>query len=225
MFLACLRILLLLSLVCMRSFRILCRRKQIGDILKTRVFSSKVKKELEQLNELITRHDANYYVGYLDPPWPDLSPISDAEYDALVERAATIEAKNKKLAGTVEKLRTKVGSPVLSRKFEKYVHSKPMLSLENGFNAEEIKKFIERVESSLEKHQSTLIEEKEKDSADEALDSSLQYDYVLEPKIDGLSLALVYVNGNLTQAATRGDGQIGEDLLLVFVSFILSIYR
>ena len=148
------------------------------------------RRELEDLNRLISKHDDNYYGGYEQPAWPGLEPISDDEYDALVRRAALLEEQRRDLNGTVPKLRG-VGSKPRGRSFAKLRHSMPMLSLDNAFTLADLEKFFERIEAQ-----------------------GLAMDLVVEPKIDGLSLSLLYSDGKLLRAGTRGDGTIGEDVTL-----------
>ena len=150
---------------------------------------SEAKRELEDLSRLISQHDDNYYGGYEKPVWPDLDPISDDEYDALVRRAAHLEQLHPDLQGMVRRLGG-VGSPIKGNS-AKVVHTMPMLSLDNAFTLSEVEKFLTKL----------------------SVNGNPQ-EVVLEPKIDGLSLSLLYSNGQLVRAASRGDGAIGEDLTL-----------
>ena len=148
------------------------------------------RRELDDLDRLISQHDDNYYGGYEKPVWPGLAPIPDDEYDALVRRAALLEEQYLDLRGTVKKLRG-VGSKPQARTFTKLRHSMPMLSLNNAFTLSDVEKFLARIASV-----------------------GVSPDLVVEPKIDGLSLSLLYAHGKLLRAGTRGDGFIGEDVTL-----------
>jgi DNA ligase (NAD+) len=139
--------------------------------------------ELKALAEEIEYHNRLYYA--LDAP-----EISDAEYDALFLRNIAIEKKFPHLV-LPNSPSKKVGHAV-SSKFNKIEHSKPMLSLANAFSEDELLGFIDRMRRFL--GQSDDIE------------------LFLEPKIDGLSFSARYENGQFVQAATRGDGYVGEDI-------------
>lgn len=120
----------------------------------------------------------------------DAPEISDADYDALKRRNAAIEARFPGLK-RADSPTDKVGAP-LADGFGKVLHRVRMLSLENAFAADEIADFDDRVRKFL------------------GLQGAL--DYTAEPKIDGLSLSLRYEGGILVQAATRGDGEVGENV-------------
>jgi DNA ligase (NAD+) len=139
--------------------------------------------ELARLADAIAAANAAYHT--LDAP-----EISDADYDALKRRNAAIEARfpNLKRADSPS---DQVGAAV-AEGFGKIAHRVRMLSLENAFAAEEVAEFDDRVRRFL--------------GHDGALD------YTAEPKIDGLSLSLRYEDGILVQAATRGDGEVGENV-------------
>ncbi|MBQ0820210.1 NAD-dependent DNA ligase LigA [Microvirga sp. HBU67558] len=141
--------------------------------------------EHESLGAEIKEHDRRYYEE-------DAPTVSDAEYDALRKRYEALEDQFPELK-TPESLTQKVGSKV-SEKFGKIRHRVPMLSLANGFADEEVEEFVERIRRFLQwKPDAPLA-------------------FTAEPKIDGLSLSLRYENGRLVSAATRGDGQVGEDV-------------
>jgi len=141
--------------------------------------------ELEWLAEEIARHDEAYYRE-------DAPVISDAEYDALRQRNDMLEAEFPDLV-RVDSPSKRVGAAP-SEKFGKVRHSVPMLSLGNAFADEDVAEFVSRIRRFL------------KLADDEPVAITA------EPKIDGLSISLRYENGRLVQAATRGDGQEGENV-------------
>jgi len=141
--------------------------------------------ELARLAEALARHDALYYQG-------DAPEISDADYDALRRRHAEIEARFPDLVRP-DSPSQRVGAGV-SETFAEVRHGVPMLSLDNAFSAEEVRDFVARIARFL------------KLPGDEPIA------FVAEPKIDGLSASLLYVDGVLQVGATRGDGRTGEDV-------------
>ena len=141
--------------------------------------------ELEVLAGAIARHDRLYHAE-------DAPEISDAAYDALRRELEGIEARFPDLAGTGTASRSVGAKP--SEKFAKVRHAVPMLSLGNAFAPEEVEEFVARVRRFLNW------------PADEPLP------FTAEPKIDGLSLSLRYEEGRLAVAATRGDGETGENV-------------
>lgn len=141
--------------------------------------------ELAALANEIRMHRDAYYVD-------DAPHISDAEFDALERRNALIEQKFPKLIR--DDSPSKYVGAKASTKFKKYQHSVPMLSLENAFSDEDVRAFVERARRFLGY------------SADTPLPLTA------EPKIDGLSLSITYLDGVLKTAATRGDGKEGEDV-------------
>ena len=136
------------------------------------------------LREQIERHNYLYYV--LAQP-----EISDQEFDALLRRLIQIEADYPELR-TPDSPTLRVGGD-LTRQFPVYDHRYPMLSLSNGYSMEELNEFFDRVERGLGQTQ--------------------PIDYLCQLKIDGVALALVYENGVLTHAVTRGNGRQGDDIL------------
>jgi DNA ligase (NAD+) len=139
--------------------------------------------ELSRLAAALARANRAYHAE-------DAPEISDADYDALKRRNAAIEARFPELK-RADSPSEQVGAAA-SDGFGKITHAVPMLSLENAFEDTDVADFEERVRSFLG-HTSPLI-------------------YTAEPKIDGLSLSLRYENGVLVQAATRGDGAVGENV-------------
>ena len=137
----------------------------------------------QQLRKEINRHNQRYY--QLDAP-----QISDFDYDMLMRELQDIEAACPELI-TVDSPTQRVGSEPLST-FQQVKHRVPMLSLDNAFGLEEFRSFDSRVRKNLQ------------DDSD--------VEYIIEPKLDGLAISLLYKQGRLVQAATRGDGKTGEDV-------------
>ncbi len=138
--------------------------------------------EIEKLREELRHHEYLYYV--LDQP-----EISDAEYDALMRRLLELELQHPELASPDSPTQRVGGKP--REGFVKVRHSSPMLSLDNALNEAELRDFDRRVRDLL---------------------SGAPYSYVTELKLDGLSMAAHYRDGRFTQAVTRGDGTVGEDV-------------
>lgn len=170
-----------------------------GDI---KLFEDGMKEKYEKLRKDIEKHNNLYYNE-------DKPIISDMEYDKLIRELRDLEESNPDLKVEYEIKNSKVGSGseksenenvsptekiggIASEKFSKVRHRVPMLSLSNTYNISEIEDFDKRVKK--------IIDVKKK------------IDYVLELKLDGLSISLIYENGVLKQGITRGDGQIGEDV-------------
>jgi DNA ligase (NAD+) len=141
-------------------------------------------REIEDLRRQIEHHNYLYYV--LDRP-----EIPDAEYDRLMRRLQELEAEHPDLV-TPESPTQRVGAKPL-KQFAEVRHTIPMLSLNNAFSDEEAEEFDRRARERLGEE---------------------RIHYVAEPKLDGLAIAVVYENGALTRAATRGDGTTGEDVTL-----------
>ena len=144
-----------------------------------------IKKTLNKLREEIDQHNYNYYS--LDTP-----TIPDSEYDRLFQELLKLEKAHPKLI-TPNSPSQRVGMPPLER-FEQVKHKQPMLSLNNAFNRDEVEAFAKRLQQRLE------------------IDDSDSLEFTCEPKIDGVAVNLLYKRGQLVQAATRGDGQVGEDI-------------
>lgn len=144
-----------------------------------------IKKEILRLRQEIEKHNYHYYV--LDDPL-----ISDAEYDRLFRRLLDIEKRNPEFVSS-DSPSQKVGAPPLER-FATVRHTLPMLSLNNANNQEEMEEFEERMRRFLK--------------------SSEPIEYVVEPKIDGVAVELVYDQGRLIAGSTRGDGINGEEITL-----------
>ncbi|HEX8855988.1 MAG TPA: NAD-dependent DNA ligase LigA [Thermoleophilaceae bacterium] len=140
-----------------------------------------------ELRREIEFHNHRYYV--LDDP-----VVSDAEYDGLLNELREIEHEHPELL-TPDSPTQRVGAPPLD-KFEHVRHLQPMLSLANARGEDELRAWEKRVRNLLER---------------QGLDDG-KLEYVSEPKIDGLAISLVYENGVLARGATRGDGEIGEDV-------------
>ena len=139
--------------------------------------------KVDDLRKALHRHNYRYYV--LDDP-----DISDAEYDRMMQALKQLEEDHPELASP-DSPTARVGAPPLE-KFESVAHTIPMLSLDNGFTDDDILDFDKRVRRNL-------------GARDEIL-------YTAEPKMDGVAVELVYENGVLATASTRGDGLIGEGI-------------
>jgi len=138
--------------------------------------------EVEKLRKELRRHERLYYV--LDQP-----EISDAEYDALMRQLREVEERHPELAASDSPTQRVGGKP--REGFVKVPHSSAMLSLDNALNEAELRAFDSRVRDLL---------------------GGAEYGYVTELKMDGLSMAAHYRAGRFTQAVTRGDGSVGEDV-------------
>lgn len=147
---------------------------------------SDVEKELANLRQEINYHLYRYHT--LDDPI-----ISDAEYDQLISRLRALEGENPELV-TPDSPTQRVGAPPLDT-FEKVTHPIPMTSLSNAFDDEDMHNWLVRVGRLLPEGVRTE-----------------DLEFVVEPKIDGLAVALTYENGMMVQGATRGDGTVGENV-------------
>ncbi|WP_018137652.1 MULTISPECIES: NAD-dependent DNA ligase LigA [unclassified Thioalkalivibrio] len=146
---------------------------------------------IEQLRRQIEHHNYRYYV--LDDP-----EVSDAEFDTLMRELEQLEAEHPELVSPDSPTQRVGGAPAAG--FDTVRHRLPMLSLANGFEPDEIRDFDRRVRERLTKQTG------EPDRVEQAVA------YMAEPKLDGLAISLIYENGRLVQAATRGDGETGEDV-------------
>ena len=139
--------------------------------------------EADKLRREIRHNEYLYYV--LDAP-----EITDAEYDRMMVRLRELEARYPDSI-PADSPTQRVGGRASSQ-FTEVRHLEPLLSLGNVFSAEELRAFDERVRSGLP--------------------AGSKVEYVMEPKIDGLACSLIYENGKLVRAATRGDGVVGENV-------------
>ena len=143
-----------------------------------------LQQQIDTLRQDLRRYEYEYHV--LDNP-----TIPDAEYDRLFHQLKALEAAHPELI-TADSPTQRVGAKPLSG-FAQIRHEIPMLSLDNAFSDEEFYAFVKRIEDRLICLPEPLT-------------------FCCEPKLDGLAVSILYVNGVLTQAATRGDGTTGEDI-------------
>lgn len=144
----------------------------------------KIKQRLDSLREEINAHNYSYYV--LDNP-----EVPDSEYDRLLRELGNIEEKHPELI-TSDSPTQRVGATPLDS-FSEVKHEVPMLSLGNAFSDQDMSDFDKRIRDAVEQD---------------------NIEYAAEPKLDGLAISLLYENGLLIRAATRGDGRTGEDVTL-----------
>ena len=137
-------------------------------------------KRVEELTHILNEANYNYYVN-------DNPTITDQEYDKYLRELINIETEHPELADPNSPTK-RVGGQVID-KFNKIVHARPMLSLANVFNEDEIRDFDAKIKKE-----------------------GFTPEYVCEYKIDGLSVALIYEHGELVRGVTRGDGVTGEDI-------------
>jgi len=140
-----------------------------------------------ELRRLIEHHNYRYYV--LDDP-----EVGDDKYDALLDELRALEHSHPELI-TPDSPTQRVGGEPVSE-LEKVRHPEPMLSLANARSHEELRAWVQRMRNF-------LLREGIADP---------EFEFVVEPKIDGLAISLVYENGRFTRGATRGNGEIGEDV-------------
>ncbi|HAS61964.1 MAG TPA: DNA ligase, partial [Vibrio sp.] len=145
--------------------------------------STEIQQQLEQLRETLHYHAVRYYVE-------DSPEIPDAEYDRLMRELLELEAQFPELI-TIDSPSQRVGGKPLDG-FDTVSHEIPMLSLDNAFDDSELNSFHKRMTDRL---------------------PAVKFDiFCCEPKLDGLAVSLLYVDGVLVQAATRGDGATGENI-------------
>lgn len=144
------------------------------------------KKRIRELTETINYHNYRYYV--LDEPL-----IDDAEYDRLMRELQRLEKEFPGLKRSDSPSQRVGGEPLES--FRQVKHEEPMLSLNNAFTIKEVFEFDRRIKDELKKE-----------------DILSSVDYICEPKLDGVAISLLYRDGLLERAATRGDGEIGEEI-------------
>ncbi|MFQ6116406.1 MAG: NAD-dependent DNA ligase LigA, partial [bacterium] len=142
-----------------------------------------IEEQMKKLRDEINYHNYRYYV--LDEP-----EISDAEYDRLFRELQTLEAGHPELI-TPDSPTQRVGATPLEE-FITVTHTVPMLSLDNAFDEGEVREFDDRIKR--------------------LLGTTKDIEYIAEPKLDGLAVELVYVNGVFNIGSTRGDGVTGEDI-------------
>ncbi|OOF89146.1 DNA ligase (NAD(+)) LigA [Rodentibacter ratti] len=145
-----------------------------------------IQTQINNLRKTLRQYEYEYHV--LDNP-----SVPDSEYDRLFHQLKALELDNPELV-TADSPTQRVGAKPLSA-FRQIRHEIPMRSLDNAFSDEEFYAFVKRIEDRLGKSSSPLT-------------------FCAEPKLDGLAVSILYVNGVLTQAATRGDGTTGEDITL-----------
>ena len=143
-----------------------------------------IQTQLEQLRETLRNYEYHYHV--LDNPL-----VPDAEYDRLMNELKNLEWQHPEFI-TPDSPTQRVGAKPLDG-FAQIQHELPMLSLDNAFNDEDLDGFLKRIEDRIGVNANQL-------------------EFCCEPKLDGLAVSILYVDGKLTQAATRGDGTTGEDI-------------
>ncbi|MGR6980872.1 NAD-dependent DNA ligase LigA [Testudinibacter sp. P27/CKL/0425] len=142
-----------------------------------------VSQHIQQLRQQLRHHEYQYHV--LDQP-----QIPDSEYDRLLNQLKRLEADHPEFVSP-DSPTQRVGAKPLAG-FQQIIHELPMLSLDNAFSDEDFAAFTRRIQ--------------------ERLGSAQPLEFCCEPKLDGLAVSILYVNGVLTRAATRGDGATGEDI-------------
>lgn len=145
---------------------------------------SDVASRAAELREAVARHNEAYYLH--DDPL-----IPDADYDALVRELRSLEELHPEIALADSPTRQVSGAPSVA--FSPVTHATPMLSLDNVFDEEELVAWSERLRRGLGEIDTEIV-------------------FSVEPKIDGLAMSILYVDGALSVAATRGDGRVGEDV-------------
>src|SRR6266536_2181739 len=139
-------------------------------------------KRIAQLREEIRKHDRLYH--------EEAAPIiSDREYDRLYKQLIDLETQFPDLVAPDSPTQRVGGKPL--KAFEQVAHLIPMLSLDNTYSEEEVKNFYARIQRLLPNEKIPVV---------------------IEPKVDGVAVSLIYENGRLRQAATRGDGNVGDNI-------------
>lgn len=150
------------------------------------VEESEPKKRIDELRKEIERYNYYYYTK-------NESIISDFEFDKLLKELEKLEKDYPEFKEDISPTKHVGAIDLKESKFKKVIHKKPMLSLSNSYNIEDVVAFTERIEKNLEyKHE--------------------KLEYVLELKLDGASISITYEKGQLVRAVTRGDGIEGEDV-------------
>ena len=149
------------------------------------IISEEIVQRCQRLKDDLNQHNHAYYV--LDDP-----SIPDSEYDRLMRELQAIEQEFPQLL-TADSPSQRVGGVALDS-FSQVVHAVPMLSLDNAFSDTEMVDFDRRIKERIN------------------LSASQQMTYACEPKLDGVAVSVLYKNGVLERAATRGDGSVGEDI-------------
>lgn len=144
-------------------------------------------RRVETLRNEILEHNERYYIE-------NAPTVSDADYDALVQELMGLEEQFPSLASEASPTQRVSGRRETS--FAPVTHSSPLLSLDNAFNAEDLRAWHDRIGRQFSGS-----------DTDEAAGG-----YVCELKIDGVAISIRYEGGRLVQAATRGDGRVGEDV-------------
>ena len=152
------------------------------------------KKRINELKNILNEHNVQYYV-YDDPA------ISDNEYDQLLRELENLEEKYPNLITTDSPTQRVGGTPL--KEFGTITHSIPMLSLSNAMDEEELIEFNKRMLKTLNLNK--------------------DIEYIGEPKLDGLAVELVYIDGLFIHGSTRGDGATGEDISNNLKPYFLTI--
>ena len=150
--------------------------------MNSRIFVSNFATEIKKLRQAINGHNHLYYALHQ-------TEISDAAYDEMLKRLETLEKEHPEFASIDSPTQRVGGGP--QQEFKTVVHEIPMLSINNTYSHKELEEFDKRVRKKL---------------------GNEPFEYVLELKIDGVSLSLMYEKGELVHAATRGDGRLADDV-------------
>jgi len=142
-----------------------------------------IKQQIDQLRSQLDEYNYQYYV--LDTP-----SVPDAEYDRLMRRLVELEQAHPEFADSSSPSQRVGGAPLAA--FRQVQHELPMLSLDNVFSDEEFQAFVKRIQERLKQYDELV--------------------FCCEPKLDGLAVSLLYEQGQLVRAATRGDGTTGEEI-------------